>query len=164
LFHPAVSLLLTAVSSIFTFGLLIMKALPLLISASSVLVAACVLVATVSVAWPYDRNIWSRWLFLLPIAAPFMTAVLATWIGVLSNRSISVSGCVWGVFVGANLLLLHQGVQLALHGDLLRNDGTSYWALLSVPICVYGPVLIGVGALVGSGAVWAWKNVASRRA
>ena len=141
-----------------------MSIIPRLLSLCSASAAGLVLLATASVASGYPSSQFRDWLFLLPILAPLLTAIMAVSLPFLWTRSRLLSGCVWGVFGGANLLLIHQALQLTLQNELIRRDGTAYWALLSLPTFYGGIAAIGLGGVLGLGIGVAARRIPPRGA
>lgn len=130
----------------------------------SALTAAFVLCSTASVASGYPSRQFGDWLFLLPLIAPIFAAAIAAGVFFLRTSSRVWSGCLWGAFAGANVLLIHQALRLTLQNELLRRDGTAYWGLLSMPAFYGGLGAMGVGAVLGLSAGFMVQRKELRRA
>jgi hypothetical protein len=135
-----------------------------LLSLCSGLAAVLVLLATASVASAHSPPEFGDWLFLLPFLVPLLTAVMAVSLFFLRTRSRMLSGSLWGVFAGANLLLIHQALRLTLQSELIRRDGTAYWGLLSLPAFYGGIAAICLGGVLGLGIGLVLRHIPLRGA
>jgi hypothetical protein len=128
-----------------------MSTIPRLVTLLSGLAAVFVLLATALVASEYPSHEFGDWLFLLPLLAPLLTALMASALFFQRPRARLLYDCLWGVFAGLNLLLIHQALRLQLQTELLRRDATAYWGLLSVPAFYGWIAVVCLGLALGLG-------------
>lgn len=139
-------------------GLSGMRLLTCLLSLCSIVLAVAVVCATASVVSEYLPQ-QLDWEFLLPIVAPLFVVAIAIVILFIRTKAPLLLGCLWGIFAGANLLLIHQALRLIFQNELISTDGTAYWALLCLPAFYGGLAAIVLGGILG---IWAGLIVKRR--
>lgn len=84
----------------------------------------------------------------LPIGFAVVALLASLGVCFLKPARNAIRGAVQGAFVATSTVTALLAWQLWNNSDLLANDGTAYWALLSIPCFWFGIpfVLISVGA------------------
>ena len=110
-----------------------------------------VAIATAMVVAAYWRNPGQRDLLvtLPPIAIPLVIAGIGLFATVPYATTRRKNGLIIGFCFGAGLYLIFPGIRMLLEHELIQNDGTAFWAYITLPSIYFGIPLPVVGALLG---------------
>ena len=113
--------------------------------------ALTVTIATAMVVAVYWRNPGQRDLLvtLPPIAIPLFIAGFGLFVMVPNATTRKKNGLLIGFCLGAGLYLIFPGIRMLLEHELIQNDGTAFWAYITLPSIYLGIPLPVVGALLG---------------
>ena len=92
----------------------------------------------------HDPNI-----VLPPVAIPLVLAGIALFSTVSSGGTGKKTGAMVGFSLGSILYLVFPGLQLLLQYEMVRQDGTGFWAVTMLPSIYLGIPLPIIGTLVG---------------
>jgi hypothetical protein len=88
-------------------------------------------------------------IMLLPIVIPLALAGIAIFAVGSSARTGKKSGGVIGFCLGSTLYLIFPALQLLMQYEMIRQDGTGFWAVIMLPSVYLGIPLPIVGWLLG---------------
>ena len=112
--------------------------------------AVTVVTAVVVAGYWHTANRSDRIMIMLPpIIIPLVLAVIGLIATLSSARSGKRTGWMIGFCLGATLYLIFPALQLLLQYDMVRQDGTGFWAVIMIPSIYLGIPLPIIGAFLG---------------
>jgi hypothetical protein len=102
----------------------------------------------------------------LPLVMPAICALLSGLLFLTPGIHPVRRGLLRGAFVGGNGFLVLLSFSLFTRFDLISQDGTAYWGLLSLPCLFVGLPTLFIGGLVGliAGLITKKRGTSSARA
>jgi hypothetical protein len=99
-------------------------------------------------------------IMLPPVVIPLVLAATAIWFTVFPAQTRRSTGGMIGFSLGSILYLIFPGLQLLLQYDMVRQDGTGFWAVIMLPSIYLGMPLPLIGAVLGLTIGWIvdWKQ------
>jgi hypothetical protein len=126
---------------------------PRIIPIVTIILALAVTVATATVVAGYWKTPAQRDLIILgpPLLIPLLAAGIGLISAVLNTRTAKSKGVLIGACMGCLIYLIYPALQLLLQYDMVRRDGTGFWAVITLPSVFLGIPCPVLGSIAGLG-------------